>query len=81
MRFLLASLASRTRASRTRWSTSWANRLLIQRPLHSHCDVHQSRRCWPCMAVHQRTGSQNPHVRIGLEVIGSAGAHGAAQHR
>ena len=33
------------------------------------------------MAVHQRTRTQLPHVRIGLEVLGRAGAHRAAQHR
>ena len=32
------------------------------------------------VAVHQRTGSQNPHVRIGLEVSGRAGAHRTAEH-
>ena len=32
------------------------------------------------MAVHQRT-SHHTHVRTGLEVLGSAGAHRAAQHR
>ena len=33
------------------------------------------------MAVHQRTRAQNPDVRAGLEVLGSAGAHRPAQHR
>ena len=33
------------------------------------------------MAVHQRTRTQNPDVRTGLEVPGSAGAHRPAQHR
>jgi dipeptidase E len=32
------------------------------------------------MAVHQRT-IHRTHVRVGLEVVGSAGAHRAAQHR
>ena len=32
------------------------------------------------MAVHQRT-SRQPPVRIGLEVVGRAGTHRAAQHR
>ena len=33
------------------------------------------------MAFHQRTRTQLPHVRAGLEVAGSAGTHRAAQHR
>ena len=33
------------------------------------------------MAVHQRTRTHLPHVRIGLEVLGRAGTHRAAQHR
>ena len=44
-------------------------------------------RCTPIptvLAMHGGSSaarSQNPHVRIGLEVLGSAGAHRAAQHR
>ena len=38
------------------------------------------RRCRQCMAADQRT-SRQPLVRTGLEVLGSAGAHRAAQHR
>src|SRR6476661_8468559 len=33
------------------------------------------------MAFHQRTRAPLPHVRAGVEVPGSAGAHRAAQHR
>ncbi len=33
------------------------------------------------MAVHQRTRTRNPYVRIGMEVLGRAGTHRAAQHR
>jgi dipeptidase E len=36
---------------------------------------------WCGMAVHQRTRTYLPHVRIGLEVLGGAGADRAAQHR
>ena len=39
------------------------------------------RRSCPGMAVHQRTRTRLPHVRIGLEVPGRAGTHRAAQHR
>jgi dipeptidase E len=31
--------------------------------------------------VHHRARAQNSHVRIGLEVLGSAGAHRAPQHQ
>ena len=43
--------------------------------------VRPTRRCCDGMAVHQRTRTRLPHVRIGLEVVGRAGAHRAAQHR
>ena len=52
----------------------------VQRPLHPHRDVALPRRAFACLPVHQRNNLQ-PDVRIGLEVVGSAGAHRAAQHQ
>jgi len=79
MSYFSLPLALRTRASTTRWSTSWANRLPSQRALYSDRDVRQSRRRWFGVALHQRT-SFHPHDRIGLEVRRSARAHGATQY-
>ncbi len=54
-----------------------------QRTLHSHRDVRAPlRRSWPGgMGVHRRSGAPVPNDRDRLEVHGSAGADGAAQHR
>jgi hypothetical protein len=54
----------------------------IQRPLHSHRGVPSPHgRSWRGMALHQQTRTQVPDVLTGLEVLGSTGAHRAAQHR
>jgi Peptidase family S51 len=42
----------------------------VQRPLHPHCELRPTRRCRQRMAVHQRTRTRTPHVRIGMEVLG-----------
>lgn len=52
----------------------------VQRPLHSHRGAALPRRTFTRLPVHQRISSR-PHVRIGLEVVGSAGADRAAQHQ
>ena len=52
----------------------------VQCPLHSDRHICLPRRCRQCMAADQRT-SRHPLVRTGLAVLGSAGAHRAAQHR
>ena len=71
MRLFSRPLASRTRASRTRWSTYWANRFADPAPVQTHRGVR---------APHGRSGAawrfisgqetQVPHVRAGLEVLG-----------
>ena len=48
----------------------------VQRPLYSHRRAALPRRTCTRLPVRHR-----PPVRIGLEVVGSAGAHGAAQHQ
>ena len=52
----------------------------VQRPLHSHRGAAVPRRTFTRLPVHQRI-SPRPHVRIGLEVVGSAGADRSAQHQ
>ena len=71
--------ASGMRASMMRWSSCWASRspspaLGIPTGVQPFPGGRRRRR------VHQRIG-RRPHVRLGLEVVGGAGADRAAQHQ
>ena len=48
--------------------------------VHSHRGVRLPQRSFNGLPVHQRI-SRQPLVRIGVEVVGSAGAHRSAQHQ
>ena len=52
----------------------------VQRPLHSHRFVRHSQRCCHGLEADLRI-SIHQLVRIGLEVVRSAGAHRSAQHQ
>ena len=42
----------------------------VQRPVHSHRELRQARRCWQGMAVHQRTRTQGPMCGLGWKSLG-----------
>ena len=81
MKFLLTSCGiSNTSIRRRAGRAAGQTDCRVQRPLHSHRGAPLPRRAFTRLPVHQRS-NRRPDVRIGLEVVGSAGAHRAAQHQ